>query len=301
MKSIFFDTSETKMRDTCRHHIDTFESWARRLIDELFKAQYGADYFDHKVSEEQPLVKSEIKQRLEKRMMDNPRRYPRKIDAILIEDVEYFFCREDLYKAHFRQILEPFFSGKEEVRSVLERIIVIRNKLSHANTISHHEAEQCVCYNNDFIDVFKRYYQALGKERDYNVPVFLRIKDCQGNDLTREDSSYTWELYFRHRLGTHVQLRSGEEYKLWVEVDSSYDYSSYDIAWSVTQGYSESDKIAKGIGNEIRFNVTNKNVSYSPEITIILTTKKDWHRFRKIDDMIKISLDEVLPPIEDTY
>jgi len=299
MSSVFFGINEIELRDICRHHIDTFESWSRRLIDELFRGKYGADYFDYKISDEQPLVKNEVKQRIEKRMSDNPRRFPRKIDAILMEDIVYFFCRDDLYTDFFKQVLEPFFSGPNEVRSVLERTIPIRNKLSHGNTISHHEAEQCICYTNDFIEVFKLYYQGLGKERDYNVPVFLRIKDCKGNDVVREDSSYSWEIFFKHPLGPNVQLRSGDEYKLWVEVDSSFDSSAYDINWRVE--YSINDLLAKGSGNEISFTATNKAVSYSPEIIVILKTKKEWHRFGKSDDWIKIRLNEVLPPIEDTY
>lgn len=299
VNSVFFGISEVELRDICRHHIDTFENWSRRLIDEVFKKHYGAEYFDYKISDDQPLVKSEVKRRIEKRMLDNPGRYPRKIDGILIEDIEYFFCRDDLYSAFFKQILEPFYSGQNEVRKILQRVIVIRNKLSHGNTISYHEAEQCICYTNDFIEVFKLYYQMQGKGRDYNVPVFLRIKDCFGNDIVREDSSYSWDVYFKHNLGPTVQLRSGDEYKLWVEVDSSFNSSDYNIDWYVLYGLTNS--IAKGSGTEVSFTVTNKHVSYSPEITIYLTTKKEWHRFGKHDDLIEIRLENVLPPIEDTY
>lgn len=116
------------------------------------------------IKEDQPLIRSEIKKRIEQRMMDNPGRFPRKIDAILIEDIEYFLCREDLYNSHFKAILEPFYSGIAEVRKVLERLIPIRNKLSHGNTISIHEAEQCLCYTGDFVAVFKQHYLTIGKE-----------------------------------------------------------------------------------------------------------------------------------------
>jgi len=293
--------SEIELRDICRHHIDNFESWSRRLINELFKEKFGVDYFNYMVSDGQPLVKSEINRRIEDRMSENPGRYPRKIDALLIEDIKYFFCRDDLYPLIFKQIFEPFFSGSNEIRRVLERIIPIRNKLSHDNTISYHEAEQCICYTNDFISTFKLYYQALGKERDYNVPVFLRIKDCLGNDVFREDSSYSWELHFHGRLAPKVQLRSGDEYKLWVEVDSSFDNSFYSIEWHVVDGKYKT--LAKGVGNEISFNVTDKTVSFSPFIRITLKTTRAWHRFANIDcdDLLEIHLENVLPPIEDTY
>ena len=107
------------------------------------------------ISPEQPLIKSEIKRRIEQRVSDNLERYPRKIDAILLEDIEYCLWREDLYSSHFKSILEPFYSGVLEIRKVLSRLLPIRNKLSHSNTISIHKAEQCICYIDDFIDVYK--------------------------------------------------------------------------------------------------------------------------------------------------
>lgn len=299
MSNPLMKLTETELRDLCRHRIDTFESWSRRIIDETFKACYSSDYFNYMISTEQPLVKSEIKKRIEQRVSDNPGRFPRKIDAILLEDIEYFLCRDDLYSNHFKTILEPFFSGVAEVRKVLGRLIPIRNKLSHGNTISIHEAEQCICYVGDFIDVYKQHYLALGKERDYNVPVFLRIKDSLGNDIIREDTSYLWELKFYGYTAPKIQLRSGDSYKLWVEVDSSFDSTFYEIHWRVIQDYST--VIKQGTGSVIDFTLNNKNVSYSPEIHIELITKRDWHRFREVDDIIKLKYEKVLPPIEDTY
>ena len=116
MSNPLFDISETELRDLCRHHIDSFENWSRRLLDESFRDAYGQDYFNYMIAEGQPLVKNEIKRRIEERIKDNPGRFPRRIDAIVMEDIEYFLCREDLYERHFKEILEPFFSGMSEVR-----------------------------------------------------------------------------------------------------------------------------------------------------------------------------------------
>lgn len=296
---MFSSLGEQQIRDVCRHHIDTFENWSRRLIDETLKETYGKDYFNCMLSDDMPLIKTEMKKRIDQRMKDNPGRFPRKIDAMLMEDIEYFLCRDDLYRELFRQVLEPFFSGQGEIRCVLERLIFIRNKLSHGNTISFHEAEQCICYTNDFVEQYKLFYELLGKGRDYNVPVILRIKDCLGNDLVREDTRYSWEIHFLGGGGRpKVQLRSGDEYRLWLEVDSSFDPSFYEISWNVQRLF---EPFAKGKGCEIRFKVSNKEVSYAPTIHIALTTKRDWHRFHDEDDRVKISLEQVLPPIEDTF
>lgn len=299
MSNPLMKLTETELRDLCRHHIDTFENWSRRIIDETFKAYYGSDYFNFMISADQPLIKSEIKRRIEQRVRDNPGRFPRKIDAILLEDIEYFLCRDDLYSSQFKAILEPFYSGVLEVRKVLNRLIPIRNKLSHGNTISIHEAEQCICYIGDFVDVYKHHYFAIGKERDYNVPVFMRIKDNLGHDIIRENSNYSWELNFYGTSAPKIQLRSGDSYKLWVEVDSSFDSAFYEISWIVKQDYTTVIKM--GTGSVIDFTLNNKNVSYAPEIYISLITKRDWHRFHDVDDIIKLNYERILPPIEDTY
>ena len=295
------DISETALRDLCRHRVDAFESWSRRLLDETLKKSYTADYFNYMISDNQPLIKQEIKCRIESRIRNNPERFPRKVDAFLLEDIQYLLCRDDLYKNHFKDVLEPFYSGPQEVRSILNRLIPIRNKLSHGNTISIHEAEQCLCYTDDFISAYKEYYVKLGKERDYNVPTFTRIKDSLGNDIIRPESTApcSWEIFCTGVIGPKIQLRSGEHYKLWVEVDGSFDPSAYTIRWYVVQ--SLSTVICRGTGNTLDFTLNVENVSYCPEIHIDLISKKEWHRFHNRDDYIVMKLEDVLPPIEDTY
>ena len=132
-----------------------------------------------------------------------------------------------------------------------------------------------------------------------SLPIVTVLIICLGNDIVREDTRYAWELHFYGHSAPKIQLRSGDRYKLWVEVDSSFDSSFYEIKWIVKQDYTT--MIKKGTGNVIDFTLTNKNVSYMPEIVIELTTKRDWHRFHDIDDSIKLNYERVLPPIEDTY
>lgn len=57
-----------------------------------------------------------------------------------MEDLEYFICRDDLYTSYFKEIFEPFYSGREEIRSVLQRLTTVRNRIAHVNAISVHEA-----------------------------------------------------------------------------------------------------------------------------------------------------------------
>ena len=304
MNSVFFGMDEKSLRDLCRNHIDTFESWSRRLIHEELTGLYGDDYFNHKFIDGKPLVKKEIKNEVASRASENPTRFPRLIDAIDTGDTECFFCRDNLYSSIFKPVFEPFYSGQAEIRSIFHRIVPIRNKLCHVNTISHREAEQCLCYTNDFIDVFKAYYKSKGNEKKYNVPLVLRIKDSLGNDFPRPETKHSWKIKLNgHPDGNsqEINLRSGEGYKLWLDVDSSFDSSLYDIWWHVEKPFIVDGVIAKGTGKEISFIATNQLVSYSPEIVINVIQKKEWHRLGTMDDYIVVTLGEVLPPIDETY
>lgn len=302
---LLWNMSDLEARDLCKHRIDTMERWSRRLIDEKFTEVYGDNYFEAKVTDDQPLFKTSIKRQVEGRIKDNPGRFSRKVDALVIEDLEYFFCRDDLYKNLFSDVFDSFFSGQQEVRAVLKRISDIRNKIAHGNHLSQHELEQGVCYSNDFISVFIDYYKKIGKERTYNVPTFLSVRDSFGRSLTRENSSYIWEVHdfrFSNDLAsesTETHLRSGESYRLILEVDDSFQEDFYEIEWVVIYGLCE--VIAKGKGNIIEFKVDDKCVSFAPEIRVSLITKRSWHRFASIncDDRFVMKLSQVLPPIED--
>lgn len=302
---LLWNMSELEARDLCKHRIDMMERWSRRLLDELFKTTYGEDYFEYEVAAGQPLVKSSIKRQVEGRMKDNPSRFARKVDALVIEDLEYFFCREDLYPTLFRNVFEPFFSGLQEVRAVIRRISTIRNKIAHGNHLSQHELEQGVCYSNDFIGVFIKYYKEIGKEREYNVPVFLSICDSFGRSSFRDNPSCSWEINDWEVLsdsssdGAEYHLRSGESYRLILEVDDSFPKDSYKIEWYVGRG--PADGFAKGNGNVIEFKADDKCVSQKLTIFAYLITKRTWHRFGHLecDDLFEMHMSEVLPPLEE--
>lgn len=301
------------IRGVTKRQIEAFEHWSRRIINDFFSRDYSPNYLDAEVSSGQPLVKAEIRKRIRDRKMENPGRYPRDIDAILIEDLEYFFTREDLYQKYFKKVFENGFSGTMEIRRLLEKLSGIRNRLYHDNPISIRDAEQAICYTNDFIDSFKKYYQNEGKEKEYNVPLFLSLSDSLGNRSFREDFDNGWEVWniskerkerygdidnYRDAIVTY--FRSGDHYELIIDVDSSFSPDQYKIVWEMKIAYKTE---VKGEGPIIKIDFTDEMVSFRPEIEIKLITNKKWHRFGNIncDDYVKISLSEIFPPIEDTY
>ncbi len=302
-----------EVREMSKRQIESFEHWARRLIDDFLRQDYGNDYLGKMVKNnpDQPLVKSEIKKRIQDRKKEKPGRYPRDIDAILLEDVEYFFTREDLYKDYYKLVFEPFYSGREEIRLLLGRLIKIRNKLYHDNAISIREAEQVLCYTNDFMDVFKDYYARQGKERDFNVPVILEFSDSQGNRSFRENSRYVWEVknisreekeknYDFYSDAIVTCHRSGEHYEIELIIDNSFSQDAYTVFWKIDFYH----KITiSGEGTRIAIDFTDEMVSMVPKIEVKLVTNKKWHRFANFDcdDLVRIELNKILPPIEDSY
>lgn len=262
------------------------------------------------VSQDQPLVKAEIRNRIREREKEDPSRYPRDIDAILLEDLEYFLTRDDLYTRFFKSVLEPTFSGQAEVRRILDCLIPTRNKLYHDNHISVREAEKVICYTNDFIDAYKSYYVRLGHEREFNVPTFLSLSDSQGNRLFRTNPDCTWEVLNihpdrvaeRHAIpdAIYTTNRAGDHYEIELEIDSSFSPDAYKVEWIVNFSY---DIVLRGEGTTVSIDFTNKMAGFVPEVVIKLITKKDWHRFAylKCDEKVEIRLNTVLPPIEDTY
>ncbi|MBQ4644767.1 MAG: hypothetical protein IJB72_03335 [Clostridia bacterium] len=299
--------AEDDLRAICRKEIETLEHWTRRLIHETLTAQYGDGYFSYKKNDE-PLIKGEISSRISKMREDNPGRFPRPIDAFFLGDIIYVLCKKSLYDAHFKDALcEAYPHSNDEARFFLERIEAIRNKLSHANSISVREAEQVICYCHDVIESLKSYYRQTGKEKEYNVPMFIRANDSLGNVFLPKKEGYPLERYMDFSktvtAGEYgIKLRAGETYGISIVVDPAFDTSSYSLEWSVLSGMlGENYKRKWKDVTQISFPVENKTVGSYFEITCRLTTTKDWHKHNWYDDCFELKVYTVLPPIEDNY
>lgn len=282
--------SENEIRNSAKETLESLEHWSRRIINDKFTEKYGSNYFDYKFENGEALIKNDILKMISNRMQDNPQRFPRKIDAILMEDIQYFLCKDSFYKQFFKDILENSFSGQEEVRHRLEILKDIRNKLYHGNPISYREAEIAICYSHDFIDCYNAYYIKSGKEKEYNVPFFTKVEDSLGRCGYRDESK-TEKL----SLGfLDTKLRPGDIYKIWVEVDASFPEDFYEVTW-----WMHDEKIATG--KEFIFKPTIDMVASVQFVYCQLKTKRPWHKYRTLDDGFSVYIGEILPPIEDLY
>ena len=285
---------DAEIRSLCKEKIESLEHWLRRLIDDTLAPIYG-DYFAHTDASGNRLVKNALAQQVAARRAAEPLRYPRRIDAVLLEDAVDILCKPDLFKNHFQQALSAAFpDGREEARTFLTRLLVPRNNLAHANTISVRQAEQIICYSNDVIESLKGFYRAMGLQEAYNVPLILKVTDSFGNTFTRSqfDPCHDGGIMLNFVDKPHMHLRPGDTLTLEIEVDPAFDPSTYQVMWTSTKpGDSFPVTNTKAV-----IPITNSQVGLQCDIQCRVTTTKDWHRMHMgVDDFLMMHY-KVLPP-----
>ena len=285
---MFYQLSQEELRALCRTHIETLEMWARRLIHETLVQNYGKNYFDYKNSNGDPLINKEIRNNVLKLGEKHPKIKQRPVDGRYFEDLIKILCNPQLYK-HFKPALDYMYpQGNGEVRCFLSRLIPIRNALSHANPISIRQAEQVVCYTNDFIDGLKAYYKDRGMDKVWNVPRIIRATDSLGNEFTflSEDNSSGNIRY------NGQPLYCGDKYSVQVEVDPTFDADTYEICWKA--GQTKYDNFKNKSFFEIELH--NQDVAKGYLVSCTIISNKEWHKFQFFDSRLNLIL-EVRPPV----
>lgn len=285
---------DADIRSSCKEKIESLEHWLRRLIEDTLTPVYG-DYFEYTDEKGNRLISTKLAQQVEDRRSKEPSRYPRKIDAVLLDDAIAIICKHELFKQHFGKALKYAFpDGAEEARTFLSRLNEPRNNLAHANPISTRQAEQIICYANDVIESLKKYYSDLGMQQEYNVPLILKFIDSFGNVRSRnqfnEHVGYGL-LYFTE--DPRFVLRPGDILTVEIEVDPSFNQEEYQIEWTQNK---HSDPLNRSSVNTIP--ITVKEVGEMFCVTCNIISKKEWHRLScGRDDELNVYY-KVLPPLE---
>ena len=288
---MYYNLSNNELREISKKSIESLEIWARRLINEKMVEKYGEDYIHYQLADGNYLIKKEIRLYVENMRKNEPTRYRRDIDTLLFDHILYFLCKQDLYNALFEDALKYAYpQGVNEVRIFLERLIPIRNALSHSNPISVHQAEQAICYSNDFISGLKEYYKEMGKEKVWNVPSIIKVSDSLGNvfdNLELEEG----KVVPGSLIGIEQPLYCGDTYSIEIEIDSSFSSEEYTIKWSDNYVY------VKEYDNKQKFikEVAITDIGELHVIECYVTQNKEWHRYTTFDSRIIVHL-TVLPP-----
>jgi len=285
---MFYNFSDEKLRSYCRNSIESLEMWARRLIHEKMVEKYGEQYLDYQNPDGSYIIKSEIRKHIHGLLQNEPQRIIRPVDTLFLDHLSYFFCKQEWYKELYKEALDfNYPGGKDEVRTFLKRLVPIRNALSHSNPISVRQAEQAICYSNDFIDSIKYYYNKRGLEKMWNVPRIIRATDSFGNVFENPDD---------HKLFYHIKqpLRCGDTYSLSIEMDTSFLAQDYDIIWK------NSDRELSAFKNmkKCTINLSEEDVEELHRFECIVVSHKKWHKHGYCDSKIVLLL-EILPPINE--
>lgn len=290
---MLYSFSEEEIRSLCRVNIEAFEKWARTIIDSELTKNLGVNYFDLELAPNVPVVKKSIRDKTAQMMRSNPQRFHRKIDTLFLDEIIYLLCRNDLYKIFFKDFLDLIYpDGNAEARTYLNRLVPIRNCLSHSNPISIRDAERCICYTNDFIDGVKQYFYDKGEERVFNTPNAIKLNDSLGNEFQLNKDTM-FESICINRTGTTQlhQFHLGERYSAWLTLDPSFTPEQYTIEWHIECG--------RHLGNDSRLDIEIAEDMIRERCPIYCTIKstKSWHRYRGYDQQFAIVF-QVLPPEE---
>lgn len=288
----FSQLKEEEKRSMCKKEIENLENWLRHLVHESLSKEYGNNYLEYKDKYNNYLIKTEIRQRIKGLIDKEPERFPRCIDAFFLTDLIYIICKKGLYNKFFKNpFLKAFPDGLNEARTFLTRLVDPRNALYHANSISNRQAEQVICYCRDIIDSLKEYYFKMGKEREFNVPRIIKLTDSFGNTThLNEIESHSGPWFFSE--DSKYYLRPGDRLGIEVEIDPSFDTSSYTIEWNINS------KIIKKYTNntKISFEIEVKHIGVYFSVACFIISNKIWHKHSICDDHIDL-LYKVLPPL----
>ncbi len=283
-----YEMLEEARRIICKQTLESLEFWLRRLIHDTLSKAFGNDYLHAKKTGGDNIINNGIRKSIQDRKDAEPERFPRLIDASLLEHQIDIICNPDLYNKFFSDPLKIAFpDGREEARTFLKRLVYPRNCLYHANPISVRMSEQVVCYSHDIIDSLKEFYRMNNQEKEFTVPVIIKFSDSLGNTYHRADSENIAYLDFSTK--PECVLYPGDVIRIELEVDPSYTAGKYQFRFGGTpQDYSDS--------NILVYTVKESDAQPKKVIHCQVKSDKAWHRMSGRDDEIAVYY-KILPPI----
>jgi hypothetical protein len=277
--------------------VEALEFWLRRVIDITLAPEFGCDYINAKSgTSNQHIIKKSVRDSIQSRAASNPRRYPRMVDAMLLDEEIDIICHPDLYKNFFKEYFEKSFPlGNEQLRNCLRKILEPRNNLAHANPISVRQAEQVICYSRDIIDSIKDRLREMNLDREYNAPTIIKVYDSRGfvfhDSQIRRNNTGRGNIDLTGDQSTW--LRCGDTIAIEVEIDPSFPTEEYSVDWVfpkevIAQKYHENRRMVLSLKDE--------NVRVDFTIYCKVVSNKRWHRCGDVDDCVGITY-KVLPQI----
>lgn len=243
------------------------------MVDDVLTARYGSGYFEQRNPAGQLLLGKKRVDDVIRRRTNEPCRYPRSIDAVVLGDLIAIMCDDSCYPPFRDAMTFAFPNGAAEARTFLARIEAPRNNLAHANGVALRAMEQVLCYSNDVIDSLKDHYRRQGMLKEFDVPETLRFIDSFGQVFTRAQlaDNMTGGLYKNFSASPDLYLRPGDELTLEVDVDVAFD-----APWKTIWQWTGSGQNATQRRAVIAVDVSHVGERFSLVCQVI--SKRDWHR-----------------------
>jgi hypothetical protein len=279
--------SDDQRRAHCRRELEALEHWLRRLIHETFSAAHGTEYLGA-MHHGGRVIKKEVADAVADRRAKEPGRYSRSVDAAHLGDLVTIICNPENWQHHFGAALrEAFPLGAGEARFFLGRLVGVRNKLSHANPISVHEAARVICYTMDVTEALKGHYMNRNLGSEYNVPTIIRITDSLGNVLTATPPNFITGDF------SATPLRPGDCFSIEAEIDPTFERSGYRVKlkWSGQSRDERHEDSERAI-----IHIENRHVREAFDVQCMVISTREWHKFGDFDDFARIRY-KVLPPL----
>ena len=289
--------SEERLRTGCKQAIEALELWLRRAIEIALVPDFGNDYLNSQING-QYVFKKEVRCRISMRRQKSPEKFPRLMDAALLEDEIYVVCHPTLYNDYFRRFFESSWphAARDQVRFFLMRLVDPRNSLMHSNPISVRQAEQVLCYSYDAIESIKTHLEELNMGQDYNAPRIVRLADSSGQSFSNSQISRntTGRGHVNVNESRSGRLRVGDMLSIEAEVDPSFASDRYRIGWVYPNPAPEHQNYE---GNRISIELLECHVR--EDFTVycqVTSTDQSWHRCGDVDDSVGLTY-KILPPL----
>lgn len=289
---MYIALSDEQLRQICRTHIESLEKWARAMLHHALTGQFGPDYIHAKNPDGNYTFKKALVEKSDSMMAAEPGRFPTHLDTFYLDELIYLLTRNDVYSLLQSAIGNFYPEGVNELRTFLTRLVPIRNKLSHTNPFSLREAEQVVCYSNDFTDAAKHYFLEKNMAKEFNTPNILKITDSLGNEYTPKEVLQAIHVTLKDpSTGEPKVFFKNDTFSVSLTMDPSFQSSDYEIKWRAKKGVEILDN-----GKRINVVIGDELIGENSLLSCQIVSHNSWHRFNGHDQQLIISFKALPTP-----
>jgi hypothetical protein len=233
--------------------------------------------------------KRDLIQRISAKIQSQPAIFSREIDATTFDQLVDIVCHPAHWDSFKNALAAAYPDGAHEARTFLTRIQDIRNHVAHLRPCSVRQLEQALCYSNDLADSIKAHFQETNMAKEFYVPTFVSFTDSLGNagNFTPSEWSFRGEDL---STNAHKRLFPHEVLTLDLDVDPSFDPSTYSVTWLIKTHPQD-----QGSGKKAVVPITEAHIGQRMEIQFKLVTTNSWHRNSSGEDDIMDLYYRVLP------